>query len=54
VFSVGSISWTASLGYNAYENNVSRITRNVLDAFISSSNDRERRSSVFSQSTVDG
>jgi N,N-dimethylformamidase len=34
VFSVGSISWTASLGWNGYDNNVSRITRNVLDRFL--------------------
>ena len=33
VFSVGSICWCASLSHNNYENNVSRITQNVLDAF---------------------
>lgn len=33
VFSVGSICWCASLSHNEYDNNVSRITQNVLDAF---------------------
>ncbi len=33
VFSVGSICWCASLSHNGYDNNVSRITQNVLDAF---------------------
>ena len=36
VFSVGSICWCASLSHNNYDNNVSRITRNVLTAFASS------------------
>ena len=35
VFSVGSISWCGSLSYNGYENNVSRITDNVLHKFAS-------------------
>ncbi len=35
VFSVGSISWFGSLSYNNYDNNVSRITANVLSAFAS-------------------
>lgn len=34
VFSTGSITWAASLAHNGYENNVSRITRNVLDRFL--------------------
>lgn len=34
VFSVGSITWSASLAYNDYDNNVSRITGNVLDRFV--------------------
>jgi N,N-dimethylformamidase len=33
VFSVGSIAWCASLPCNRFDNNVSRITRNVLDRF---------------------
>ena len=33
VFSVGSISWCGSLSYNGYDNNVSRITENVLRRF---------------------
>ena len=33
VFSVGSISWTGSLYYNDYDNNVSKITENVLKKF---------------------
>ena len=36
VFSVGSICWCASLSHNCYDNNVSRITKNVLDAFSTS------------------
>ncbi|MBM3949434.1 MAG: LamG domain-containing protein [SAR202 cluster bacterium] len=35
VFSVGSISWMGSLSYNGYDNNVSRITENVMRRFIS-------------------
>jgi N,N-dimethylformamidase len=33
VFSTGSIAWCASLSYNNYVNNVSRITENVLRRF---------------------
>ena len=33
VFSVGSINWLASLSHNDYDNNVSRITENVLRRF---------------------
>ena len=35
VFSVGSISYMGSLSYNGYDNNVSRITENVLRRFAS-------------------
>ncbi len=35
VFSVGSIAWCGSLSHNNYDNNVSRITKNVLDRFSS-------------------
>lgn len=35
VFSVGSISWCGSLSYQGYDNNVSRITDNVLGRFVS-------------------
>ncbi|MFF5986495.1 N,N-dimethylformamidase beta subunit family domain-containing protein [Prauserella flavalba] len=33
VFSVGSICWAGSLAWNGYDNNVARISRNVLDRF---------------------
>ena len=33
VFSTGSIAWAGSLGQNGYDNNVSRITGNVLRRF---------------------
>ncbi len=33
VFSVGSITWAACLSHNCYENNISRITENVVKAF---------------------
>jgi hypothetical protein len=33
VFSVGSISWCGSLPYNNFDNNVSRVTENVLKRF---------------------
>ena len=33
VFSTGSISWSGCLYYHGYDNNVSRITENVLRAF---------------------
>ena len=35
VFSVGSINWILNLPYNDYRNNVSRITANVLNRFVS-------------------
>ena len=34
VFSVGSINWLASLAWNKYENNVARLTHNVLARFL--------------------
>ncbi|MDA1189777.1 MAG: hypothetical protein O2854_08905, partial [Chloroflexi bacterium] len=34
VFSVGSISYIGCLSYNDYDNNISRITENVLRRFI--------------------
>ncbi|WP_329232008.1 MULTISPECIES: hypothetical protein [Streptomyces] len=33
VFCVGSIAWSGCLSYNGYDNNVARVTRNVLDTF---------------------
>jgi len=36
VFSVGSISWMASLSHDGYKNDVSRITENVLRRFAAS------------------
>jgi N,N-dimethylformamidase len=38
VFSVGSIGWSGSLYFNSYDNNVSRITRNVLTKFMQKNN----------------
>lgn len=35
VFSTSSIAWPGSLSHNNYRNNVSRITKNVLDRFVS-------------------
>ena len=35
VFSTGSIAWAGSLSHNGYENNVARITHNVLRRFVS-------------------
>ena len=35
VFSVGSITWFGSLSFNGYDNNVSRITENVMKRFAS-------------------
>ncbi|KAL2105139.1 hypothetical protein VUR80DRAFT_8929 [Thermomyces stellatus] len=34
VFSVGSINWYCSLGWNGYENSVARMTGNVLRGFV--------------------
>ncbi len=34
VFSVGSITWTGSLSHNGYDNNVARISANVLEEFM--------------------
>jgi N,N-dimethylformamidase len=34
VFSVGSMAWAGSLAHNGYDNNVSRITANVLTRFL--------------------
>ena len=36
VFSTGSIAWAGSLAHNDYDNNVSRITENVLRRFLDS------------------
>jgi N,N-dimethylformamidase len=33
VFSTSSIAWSGSLSYNNYDNDVSRITENVLRRF---------------------
>jgi N,N-dimethylformamidase len=33
VFTTGSIAWMGSLSHNKYDNNVSRITENVLRRF---------------------
>jgi N,N-dimethylformamidase len=35
VFSTGSITWAGSLSHNGYDNNISRITENVVRAFAS-------------------
>ena len=32
-FSVGSIAWTGSLSHNGYDNNIAKITGNVLRRF---------------------
>lgn len=37
VFSVGAITWCGSLAHNNYDNNVSRITENVLEHFLDGS-----------------
>ena len=34
VFSTGSIAWCGSLSHNGYDNNVSRLTGNVLRRFM--------------------
>lgn len=34
VFSVGSINWYCSLAWNAYDNNVARLTSNVIKGFL--------------------
>ena len=34
VFSVGSIAWAASLPHNGYDNNISRLTGNVIRRFV--------------------
>ena len=34
VFSTGSIAWIGSLSHNRHDNNVSRITENVLRRFL--------------------
>jgi N,N-dimethylformamidase len=34
VWASSSIAWAGSLSHNKYQNNVSRITKNVLDRFI--------------------
>jgi len=36
VFSTGSIAWAGSLAHNGYDNNVSRLTENVLRRFLDS------------------
>ncbi|KAF5005103.1 hypothetical protein FDECE_8423 [Fusarium decemcellulare] len=41
VFSVGSINWYCSLGWNKYENNVARLTWNVVKEFLKRSQSRD-------------
>jgi N,N-dimethylformamidase len=36
VFSVGSINWLSSLAWNQFDNNVARVTENVLRRFADS------------------
>ena len=36
VFSVGSINWVGALAWNAFENNVAKVTANVLHEFVRS------------------
>ena len=38
VFATSSIAWSGSLAHNNYKNNVSRITKNVLDRFLRAKN----------------
>lgn len=42
VFSVGSINWYSSLGWDGYENNVARLTWNVLRRFMEVGKQRKR------------
>ena len=42
VFSVGSINWYPSLGWNDYDNNVARLTGNVIREFLRRSTGRKR------------
>jgi hypothetical protein len=35
VFAAGSVAWTGSLSHNGCDNNVSRVTENVLRRFLS-------------------
>jgi N,N-dimethylformamidase len=46
VFSVGSIAWVGSLSYNQYDNNVSRITGNVLRSFLGRRRNNSREKTV--------
>ena len=46
VFSVGSIAWLGALSYNGYDNNVSRITENVLRRFAAEPSSRGVESAV--------
>jgi N,N-dimethylformamidase len=46
VFSVGSINWCGSLSHNGYDNNVARITKNVLERFLSSPQATTKRRST--------
>jgi N,N-dimethylformamidase len=34
VFAAGSVTWTGSLSWSGYDNDVSRITENVLTRFV--------------------
>ncbi len=44
VFSVGSIAWTGALSHNDYDNDVARITANVLRHFLTATELRGRQS----------
>ena len=40
VFSVGSINWYCSLGWDGYKNNIAKLTENVLRGFLSKSSSK--------------
>jgi N,N-dimethylformamidase len=53
VFSTGSIAWAGSLSHNGYENNIARITTNVLHRFLDAAPFCLPPSSI-SEETIDG
>lgn len=49
VFSVGSINWFCSLAWDAYQNNIARLTANVLRGFARRAEEKERGTAMLTE-----
>ena len=49
MFSVGSINWFCSLAWDAYQNNIARLTANVLRGFARRAEEKERGTAMLTE-----